>query len=229
MVVVYCADRKLYTLLPTAINSLLSNNSVDKIYLLIEDDDIPYIKHQSIEFINCNNLPFLIRSGFNCNRSFPYMAMVRCFLTKILDEKKVIYLDVDTLVDKNLDDFWNMSLQGNYLAAKDEKQNYFNSGVLLLDLEKIRLSGMDDQAIDLLKTCKFIFPDQDVLNIVFRNHVFRMPQKYNAIGSAKYDKIYDTDISIRHFAGVIKPWICGAEQQDIDFWNKYYVDKIQQT
>lgn len=92
MKIVYCADKAIYKHLPTTLNSLLKNNSkLEKIYLLVEDDAIDYICHPKIEFINLNRFDFVIRKGFNCTKKFPYMAMARCYFTKILNEDKVIY------------------------------------------------------------------------------------------------------------------------------------------
>lgn len=233
MVIVYCADRNLYDKLPTAINSVLQNTpKVSKIYLLIEDDSIDYICHPKIEFINLNTFDFLIRDGINCSKKFPYTAMVRCFLTKILKEDKVIYLDVDTVVNSDLSELWSWPLCGAYIAAKcehDRESNrilpdgYFNSGVMLMDLKSIRLLELEDRVIRLLKNCRFVFPDQDALNFVFKNRIARLPHKFNALGG---DEVYDDEIVIRHFAGVVKPWQPYAKPLDTLFWSKYKVDSI---
>lgn len=121
MTIVYCANRKIYSQLPTTINSLLTNNpNVGKIYLLIEDDELEIVRHPKIEIINVNQFDFLIRDGFNCNNKFTYMAMTRCFLSKILKEDKILYLDVDTVVDADLTELWNIPLGGNFVAARSE-------------------------------------------------------------------------------------------------------------
>ena len=225
MKVVYCANRAIYHLLPTAINSLLSNNQgVEKIYLLIEDNSIDYITHSKVEFINCNQFDFLIRDGFNCTRKFPYMAMVRCFLTKILDEPKILYLDVDTVVDSNLKDLWNFNMGGNCVAAREEENEYFNSGVMLFNLKMIKALHLDDKLIKLLKTCRFAFPDQDAMNIIFKNKVAYLPHKFNAIG--RDYQVQNKEIAIRHYAGIPKPWTEYASKWDKEFWEKYYTAEI---
>lgn len=225
MTVVYCANQAIYHLLPTAINSLLSNNKVKKIYLLIEDDDIEYITHPTIEFVNINEFDFIIRDGFNCTKKFPYMAMVRCALSKILTENKVLYLDVDTIVDGNIDALWNFGLGGSPIAGRVEEGNYVNSGVLMMNLAQIRACKYDDRMLDLLKRCRFVFPDQDVINIVFKNHITHLPDYYNKLGGDR--EAYETgELIIRHFAGLIKPWKKGATEKDKEFWNKYKVDCI---
>lgn len=225
MKIAYCANRALYHLLPTAINSLLSNNPhVERIYLLIEDDDIDYIRSDKITFINCTELKYLIRDGVNCTRRFPYMAMVRCFLAQILNEDKVIYLDVDTIVNGDLSGLWSYNMGGNCIAAREESNGYFNSGVLLMNLKLIRALGLDRTWTDLLKTCKFVFPDQDAMNIAFINRIATIPHKYNKLG--KVDIADDDEIIIRHFAGRAKPWTDGASDEDKLMWNKYQSSRI---
>lgn len=224
MKIVYCADKAIYKHLPTALNSLIKNNpKIEKIYLLIEDDTIDYICHPKIEFVNLNRFDFVIRNGFNCTKKFPYMAMVRCYFTKILNEDKVIYLDVDTIVDGDISDLWNFNIGGNYIAARAENESYFNSGVLLMNLKLIKSHKLDDILMRLLRGCRFAFPDQDAMNLIFKNHIAHLPNKFNQIGG---NEVYDGELVIRHFAGIVKPWKDGATEKDKALWNKYKVEAI---
>lgn len=222
MVIVYCATRNLYHLLPTTINSLLQNNSdISQIYVLIEDDRIPCILHSLVKFVNCNNYSYINCSSNNAQNKFTHMAMMRCILSKILSEDKVIYLDVDTIVDGSIEELWNFSLGDNLIASKKElSSGQFNSGVLLLDLKTIRAEKYDDQLIDLLNHVELYLPDQDAINIIFHDKILEFPDKFNAMGPACcwYGK---QEIIIRHFAGVVKPWKPDANSKDIEFWNKY--------
>ena len=225
MIVTYCADRSIYGLLPTAINSLITNNDVEKIYLIIEDDHISFINDSRIQLINALNIDCIVKDGFNCTRQFPYMAMARCALSKILDDKKVLYLDVDTIVDGSILDLWNYNTGACPIAARVENEGYVNSGVLLMNLQQIRAEKYDDRMLDLLKRCRFAFPDQDVINLVFKNRIAPIPDYFNKLGRDK--EAYETGkMIIRHFAGITKPWKDGATEKDKSLWNKYYVTSI---
>ena len=226
MTIVYCANHKLYPQLPTTINSLLQNNSnIEKIYLLIEDDSISYINNPKIEFINCNNFDFLIKEGINCTKRFPYMALVRCFLSSILKENKVIYLDVDTLVDGSLEELWNLNISDKCIAARYEAGDYINSGVLLMNLNLIRSFKYEDKIKNLLENCKFQFPDQDSLNLIYKMYKTNIPKKFNILGNK--EPLNEKEIIIRHFAGITKPWQGEMElDSDKELYNKYKVEKI---
>lgn len=225
MTIVYCANRKIYPQLPTTINSLLQNNpNIEKIYLLIEDDSISYITNPKIEFINCNNFDFLIREGINCTRRFPYMATVRCFLGSILKEDKIIYLDVDTLVDGSLEELWNLNISNKCIAGRYEAGDYINSGVLLMNLNLIRNLKYEDKIKNLLENCKFQFPDQDALNLIYKIYKTSIPKKFNILGNK--EPLKEKTI-IRHFAGITKPWQGETElNSDKKLYNKYKVEKI---
>lgn len=226
MTIVYCANRAIYHLLPTTLNSLLTHNKnkIKKIYLFIEDNNIEYINHPLIKFININNYKdILITEGINCTKRFPYMAMVRCYLPQILKENKVIYIDVDTTVVEPLTDLWNFNLGSKCLAARAEHDDYFNSGVLLMDLAKMRALNIANQFTRLLTKCRLVFPDQDAINIVLKGQIATLPYKFNALG--RYP-VYEYPIAIRHYAGIIKPWKENADPDDIAYWNKYYTKEI---
>lgn len=146
-------------------------------------------------------------------------------MAKILKEDKIIYLDVDTIVDGNLLELWSLNLNNNYIAAYFEnwKYNYINSGVLLMNLKLIRETKTDDVIIKLLKNCKFQFPDQDAMNLVFKNRILGLDSKFNKLGR---DHVYKDDFIIRHWAGIVKPWKEDATELDKKLWNKYKVEKI---
>ena len=159
MIIAYCANRAIYHLLPTTLNSLFSNNpNITTVYLLIEDDDISYIQHSKIKFINCNQFDFILREGLNITKRFTYMALVRCVLSKILNEPKVIYLDVDTIIDGPLDDLWNFPLDGNLIAGKLESEDYCNSGVMLMDLKHIAAGSMMIVYYECLNLQNYFYP-----------------------------------------------------------------------
>lgn len=225
MIIAYCANRVIYHLLPTTINSLIVNNpEIKKIYLLIEDDSIDYLTDSRIIFINCNKYNFLVRKGINVLRRFPYMAMTRCFLPLILTEPKVLYLDVDTIIDGNIKELWDLDISGKCVGASEEVNGYFNSGVLLMNLMQIRAGGYIKQLSRLLNGCKFRFPDQDAMNIVFKNSIAYIPSEFNRLGKAHEAEKYG--YIIRHFAGITKPWQVGANPKDVELWNRYKVDNV---
>lgn len=222
MIVTYIADRALYRYLTTAINSLLCTNpDVDKIYLFVEDDTLPFIHHPKIEIMNLNNYDFP-KIPMACSSQYPYTATARLFLDSALTESKVIYLDVDTIVHDNLQEMWDLDLSSCYVAARKETPEYYNSGVLLMNLQYMREHNSASQLIEVLKSRRFDYPDQTAMNIVFKDHIKDLPDKFNVF--ERSDIAYKKEVAIRHYAGIYKPWLPSADAADIAFYKSYYCD-----
>jgi len=49
--------------------------------------------------------------------------MSRCWLPQLLEEDKVLYLDIDTLVLGSLDELWNMDMSDYAIAAWPEDRD----------------------------------------------------------------------------------------------------------
>lgn len=230
----FCCTRDWYIHLYTIIYALLKHNKVDKIYLFIEDDEISYLNDKKIEFINVNNLHEYITSNSpNYNTKYTKLSYLRCFFSKILNEDKILYLDVDTLVVDNIHELWNLDLKDNVIAGVHESgewnkylntygldDTYINSGVLLIDLKKIREEKLDDSMIYLLNYNKYAFPDQDVINLVCRNRIHHLSNIYN---SSETTGIVD-NAKIIHYIRGNKGWIQSSPRSDI--WFKYHEEML---
>lgn len=128
--------------------------------------------------------------------------------------KRLIYLDADTLVNMDIRKFWEVFLDGYPLGAVTERtlmshyqkqidrsideklylfknswtdyDTCFNSGVLLMDLERMR--NMGDILLPGLRfivqheeECRFF--DQDILNYFFARDFMHLPWNYNMLQS----------------------------------------------
>lgn len=111
---------------------------------------------------------------------------------------KVLYIDSDILVLRDLNKLYNTDITGKYLAAvKDpswffenthvlelnlEKRGfYFNSGVMLLNLKKFRKDNLIQKLEDYTNNNFRTYMDQDALNVVVGNDVVLMDFENNAI------------------------------------------------
>ncbi|MBJ7540057.1 glycosyltransferase family 8 protein [Marinomonas transparens] len=162
-------------------------------------------------------------------------ALLRLYMHRYLPEitKKVIYLDCDLLVLGDLAELWGKNLNGLTLGAitdlcspsvfKGRQKNYFNSGVLLIDLIKWKNDEIGEKALTYLDKNleKSKYPDQDALNSVLKGECLPIDLSWNfqPTSYAAYEKNYDylenrryelyTSIqkpNIVHFIGSVKPW-----------------------
>lgn len=224
MIVVYCSDKNLYEILPTAIRSLLAHNDVEKIYCILEDDYLDSLQNPKIEIINMHKCD-LPTCTLNASGRYPYAAMIRCFLDLILTEDKVIYLDVDTIVTGDISELWYANIYDNYIAAVPERGEYYNSGVMLMNLEYMRKHNSSEALYKFLESRVYTFPDQEAINTVFAGKIRKLPPKFNAWSITKDP--YSTPFAIRHFTSKQKPWSSNPQDlRDVELWNRYFTPVV---
>ena len=112
--------------------------------------------------------------------------------------EKCIFLDVNTCVNKDLSELFNIDMKDNYIAGVISPEYYFNqehnckrlnlssikqyvnSGVLLLNLKYIRNENLTLKFIE-LSHLNSNFTAQDILNVVCYGKIITLPPKYNAL------------------------------------------------
>ena len=101
---------------------------------------------------------------------------------------KVLYLDGDIIVRKSLDDLWNTDISKYALAAVpdnnpelDLRNGYFNSGVMLVNLNYWRVHKLNGLFYDFIQNHpeKIKLWDQDVLNDVLKGSKLLLSIKFN--------------------------------------------------
>lgn len=95
-------------------------------------------------------------------------ALYRLFLPKLLpNTSRIIYLDCDILCTGDIQELWDTDLKGLPLAAVNEhkrNRDHLNSGVLVMDLEKMRELDIHNTALSFLKN-KQALEDETALNL----------------------------------------------------------------
>ena len=157
--IVYTPTNESYKLAIVSMYSLIINNSdniidfyivIDKDFDMKNCDEFSFLK----QFKNCKSINF-INTNFEFNSYFKSKIKIsermRIYqLCQILPVEKVIFIDAQTIVNKDLLQLYNTDLSGNSCAATEyihsndvlirnyikDKQVAFNSGVMLIDLNR---------------------------------------------------------------------------------------------
>lgn len=113
------------------------------------------------EFKNCVN------EGAYCT---PY-TLLRLFADLVPEiPDKLLYLDIDIMVGRDIAQLFNINIEEYEYAAVKEKYgcwlirpDYINAGMLLLNMKKIKETGLLKKAREKIKTKKMLFADQDAV------------------------------------------------------------------
>ena len=143
----YSITRNLYMIVIPSVKSLLMHTDVDRIFLLIEDDEFPDPLPDCVTTINVSDQTFFPPDGANARSRFTYMAMMRAALPFVLDVDRVLSLDPDVIFLKDAPEIFGLDVDNYYLSASREWHKstdsflYINAGVVLYNLKKLREDG----------------------------------------------------------------------------------------
>ena len=211
----------------------LSEYNKDKIQQLksIRNFDITYYDISKFDFSNLPlNRKYITVSTY-------YRLYINEFMPDNID--RLLYLDSDTNVEKDLKELWEINLDG-YLAGVCEDETSipnlvrtqlkysdfcFNAGVVLFNLKEIRKIDFIKECIDYYNEnwCIITLQDQDILNGVFDGRCKMLPLCWNVASpyysslewklktnsKERYNAIYNPGII--HFTYIPKPWSKGCE------------------
>lgn len=187
-------------------------------------------------------------SEFPDNKRYPKLIYYRIFAAQFLPEHldRILYLDGDIVVINPLEELYHMDFGDHYFCACThvgkvmkkinqvrlgikEDSNYYNSGILLMNLEKLRKEQDTEEVLQYAveKRQSLMLPDQDVITALYGNQIKSIDTlKYNIndrillmhnakVENEKIDVDWVRKNSvIIHYFGRNKPW------------NKNYIGKL---
>lgn len=168
----------------------------------------------------------VMKNSPNAQTSYTPYTFLRLFADKMPEiPDKILYLDTDTLIAKDISELYDTDIEGIELAAALDYYgkifmgyHYFNAGVLLLNMKEIRKSGLFERTERLCAEKKLFLPDQTALNrLVKKKKLLR--GKYNE------QKHYPEDTVIQHFAKTII-WLPYFHTRNIKPWQTELVSQV---
>ncbi len=208
IVIVVACDNHYMPLLAGLMKSIeVNHKTAEHIHFFILDDGITrrnkskLTRSVSSEVFTIHWLAMeeVIPEGMNIpydNSSYPLIIHMRMFIPYFIPEEyeKVIYMDVDMIVNDDISKLWSTDLKDFTIAAVvdvrikefgnshavenyrelgfDAKTRYFNTGLLLINTRKWRENDFTPKVFRCIdENRKFAnYPDQYGLNVVFANN-----------------------------------------------------------
>lgn len=172
-------------------------------------------------------------------KRYPVEIYFRLFASVYLPKNinRILYLDTDIVVINSLKTLYNMDFSNNYFIGTTHVKNaihkfheirldmnedniYLNTGVLLMNLEKLRSIPVEEQVKDFVFKNKnrLMLPDQDIISALYGDKVILVNYILYNLGERGY-RLYNMrnkekiDINwirrnsvIIHYYGRNKPW-----------------------
>lgn len=241
-------------------NSSKNNNYAMKIlYTNISEENKNKIKKYedkniNIEFVDLNNYIEKIKDKLYTRDYYSKTTYFRLFIPELYPEyNKALYLDSDIVLLADVADLYNTDMGNNLVAGVPDGavqnievfqeyvekvvgvasyKNYFNAGILLMNLEELRKFEVQDKFLYLLERVKFtVAQDQDYLNRLCKGRVTLVKKGWNKM-PIPGDEINEEDIKLIHYNLGYKPWHFEDILYQEHFW-KYakkteYLEKIQE-
>lgn len=182
---------------------------------------------------------------------FPRSVWLRILLPELLPQlDKILYLDSDMIVRDGLQPLWETDVSGHLLAAVTNPfypfmppyprqslgiarpEDYFNSGVLLMNLALMR---SENTVVRLREYARSrpgnSYPDQDALNVVCRGRWLPLHPRWNVQSTLYELKARELPMhpdqlrearsrpAVIHYIGPFKPWqyLCRHPLQGLYF------------
>ena len=137
--------------------------------------------------------------GVNVPPTFAITTYARLFLPHLLDKEidRVLYVDCDVVISGSVQEFFNVSFEGQWIAGvRDtlistvfkvavgmaETDEYFNAGVLMMNLDAWRENNVTQRCLDFLleHNGRVVHHDQGIINGVCNHKKVVMHPKFNA-------------------------------------------------
>jgi lipopolysaccharide biosynthesis glycosyltransferase len=155
-------------------------------------------------------------------------AYARFFIDSLLptNVRRAIYVDCDVICLASIRELWTLGKSVPLLAATPDHVeptalkatlgipshvNYYNSGVLLLNMERWRESNAGARLLEFTanNSDKIFWHDQDTINAVLWREIVKLPPRWNVMLAwmpRNQDKSDVEDATFIHFNGGFKPW-----------------------
>lgn len=197
-------------------------------------------ENNTIDYVDITESMEYLSSQLHTRDYYSKSTYFRLFIPRLFPEyKKALYLDCDIVVNGDISKFYNINVGNNLVGAiPDEsvqvvepfydyvenalgidRENYFNAGILIMNLEQFRKQNFEKQFVELLNKYTFrVAQDQDYLNVICKNKVHyvnltwdKMPMPNEEFG----DKVPE----LIHYNMGWKPWKADDIRYQEYFWN----------
>ena len=254
--VALATDENYLPYLKVAINSAIACSPGSNLDIIVLHADIPEgaildftagyagVGNASVRFVDISDeLETSGLSDYKQTARLPLSSCYRLLLPRILPAyDKVVYIDVDVAVCRDLGELYSTDVGGCWFAAaKDvvyntkpeyvswaekwgfaEWDGYVNTGVLVMNLERFRCEPVLDRLKEIVFEAAKWNCDQDALNFVCKGVIAPLDPRWNVqLGDYCLEKqisLIGEEMWIAHYTARQKPWAYPARRYSHLWW-----------
>ena len=199
---------------------------------LTEDNQEKISKYErenvSIELVDLNYYLKKVQDKLYTRDYYSKTTYFRLFITDLYPQyNKALYLDSDIVILSDIADLYKIELKDNLVAGVPDGavqtvpvfqeyvekvvgvadySNYFNAGVLVMNLDELRKFDFQEKFLYLLETVKFsVAQDQDYLNRLCKGKVKIIDSGWDTMPIPELN-IKKNNIKLVHYNLSYKPW-----------------------
>lgn len=271
--IVYASDNKFAEILGVSLVSLFENSKdMEEINVYILDSGITennrhkllsvcQLYYRNGVFIPATNIRKKLTMEIAIDRG-SLSQYARLFVSSDLPEdlSRVLYLDCDIVIKKSIRELWNLDLKGKTIGALmdafskyyrvnidlEENDIMFNSGVMLIDLNKWKEQKVEDKLLKFIKAKNGVIQqgDQGALNNVLSRDTYCFEPRFNSVtifydfsfkdmltyrkppkfyGEEDIKKAVENPTIIHYTTSFLskRAWVKGCEHKYVGDWLKY--------
>lgn len=209
----------------------------------------------SIEFVDLNYYIEKIKNKLYTRDYFSMTTYFRLFISNLYPQyNKAIYLDSDIVLLTDVVELYKEDIGDNLVGAVRDDiiqqnevfqeyvekvvgvssyKNYFNAGMLIMNLDELRKNKFQEKFLYLLENVKYsVVQDQDYLNRICKGRVKLLDASWNVMPNATKD-VNEDNIKLIHYNYQYKPWHYDDIAYANYFWNfaqkTEFYDKLQEV
>lgn len=194
----------------------------------------------SIEFVDLNYYIEKIKNKLYTRDYFSMTTYFRLFISNLYPQyNKAIYLDSDIVLLTDVVELYKEDIGDNLVGAVRDDiiqqnevfqeyvekvvgvssyKNYFNAGMLIMNLDELRKNKFQEKFLYLLENVKYsVVQDQDYLNRICKGRVKLLDASWNVMPNATKD-VNEDNIKLIHYNYQYKPW----HYDDIAYANYFW-------
>lgn len=185
-------------------------------------------RNVDIEFVDLNYYIKKVKDKLYTRDYYSKTTYFRLFLPNLYPQyDKALYLDSDIVILDDIARLYNIDMGDNLVAAAPDDviqtfpvfqtyvekvvgvadyRNYFNAGILLMNLHQLRRFKFQEKFLYLLDRIKFsVAQDQDYLNRMCKGRVKLFEKEWNRMPIANAG-IKPENVKLVHYNLAFKPW-----------------------